>query len=157
MHRVFDAHGATNVSWMFSIDTLAGGPPTPLAELETYYPGGRFVDWVGLSGFNWGPESVYPTERSFLATFQPSVEVLEQLGKPVALAEIGTSARSADPAAWLHTAMQDVRDLPAVKAMVWFNADTPSADFRLGPEALATLEADAAAPRFSRRLHTERP
>ncbi len=155
VHRVFDAHRATNVSWVFSIDSLAGGPPTSLAELETYYPGDRYVDWVGLSGFNWGPESFYPTERSFLSTFEPAVEVVEQLGKPVMLSEIGTSALSLDPAGWLASALSDVAQLPAVKSIVWFDADTPDADFRLRPKALDVLRSVGAERRFSPRLQTE--
>jgi cellulose synthase (UDP-forming) len=157
VHRIFDAAHASNVSWVFSVDTLAGGPPTPRSELRTYYPGRRFVDWIGLSGFNWGPESVYPTERSFLATFKPTVEVVRAFGKPVMLAEVGTSAKSADPAGWLASALTDVTQMPAVKALVWFNADTPDADFRLGSDALAVLSRDSAAPRLSRALRTAAP
>jgi cellulose synthase (UDP-forming) len=155
VHNIFTAHHADNVSWLWSIDTLAGGPPTPLSELETYYPGDHYVDWVGLSGFNWGPESVYPTERSFLSTFQPTVDVVSQLGKPVMLSEVGTSAKSADPAAWLASAMRDVRQLPSVKSLVWFNADTPDADFRLTSDALSTLSVDARERIFRRPLRTE--
>ncbi|MGI8622230.1 MAG: glycosyl hydrolase, partial [Solirubrobacteraceae bacterium] len=139
VHRVFDRHGATNVSWVFSIDTLAGGPPTSKAELDTYYPGDRYVDWIGLSGFNWGPESAYSTERSFLSTFKPTVDVVSGFRKPVMLSEIGTSAKSADPAAWLQSALDGVRELPAVRSVVWFDADTPDADFRLRGPALRVM------------------
>jgi beta-mannanase len=152
VHRVFDAEHADNVSWVFSIDTLAGGPPTPLSTLETYWPGHQYIDWVGLSGFNWGPESVYPSERSFLSTFQPSVDVVKQFDKPVMLSEVGTSAKSADPAGWLDSAMNDVRQMPAVKSLVFFNADTPDADFRLGAAARQTLEREGRARRFTRPL-----
>jgi cellulose synthase (UDP-forming) len=154
VHRIFDAHHATNVSWLFSVDTLAGGPPTPLSTLESYYPGHRYVDWVGLSGFNWGPDGVYPTERSFLSTFKPTVDVVRSFGKPIMLSEVGTSARGADPAGWLASALRDVRQLPDVKSLVWFNADTPDADFRLDSTALSTFSHDARAPIFNRKLHT---
>jgi cellulose synthase (UDP-forming) len=152
VHRVFDEHGADNVSWVFSIDSLAGGAPTSKAALDTYWPGHQYIDWVGLSGFNWGPESVYPTERSFLSTFQPSVDVLKGFGKPVMLSEVGTSAKSADPAGWLASAMSDVAQMPSVKALVFFNADTPDADFRLGSAARQVLEREARGRRFSRPL-----
>ncbi len=112
---MFREHHARNVSWVFSIDSLAGGPPTPLESdadtvgLKEYYPGKAYVDWIGLSGFNWGPESFYPTERSFLATFQPTVDVVSEFDKPVMLAEVGTSALSADPAGWLGSALEGRR------------------------------------------------
>ncbi|MEA2166815.1 MAG: hypothetical protein QOF76_115 [Solirubrobacteraceae bacterium] len=136
---VFDAAGARNVSWVWSIDTLSGSTPTSTAELKTYYPGKHYVDWVGLSGFNWGPESVYPSERSFLGTFKPAYEQLTAFGKPVMLSEIGTSALSADPAAWLRSALTDVAQLPAVKAIVWYDSDSYNANFRLTPSAVANL------------------
>ena len=151
--RLFREHDARNVAWVFSIDSLAGGPPTPLTELKRYWPGKAYVDWVGLSGFNWGPESFYPTERSFLATFEPTVDVVSQLGKPVMLAEIGTSALSVDPAGWLESALEDVRELPAVKSIVWFDADTPDADFRLRAEALGVLSELGGEPTFTPPLN----
>jgi cellulose synthase (UDP-forming) len=154
IHEVFDEAGATNVSWVFSIDSLAGGPPTPYEELETYYPGNRYVDWIGMSGFNWGPESVYPTERSFLSTFAPTVEVIEDFGKPLMIAEIGTSALSADPAGWLASALEDVAQLPAVKAVVWFDETTPDADFRLRGPALSAWRELGGKRRLSPRLQT---
>lgn len=156
VHRVFDRQHAANVSWLFSVDTLAGGPPTPLSQLRTYYPGRRWVDWVGLSGFNWGPDGYYPSENSFLSVFRPTVDVVKRLGKPVMVSEVGTSRRSEDPAGWLDRALSDVGDLPAVKALVWFNADTPPADFSLGDQALKTFARDADSPRFARTLRTVR-
>jgi len=153
MHDVFAANGATNVRWVWN-PVPYSQPHTPENDLERYYPGDRYVDWVGLSGFNWGPESVYPTERSFLATFQPSVDVLEALGKPVMLAEIGTSALSRDPAGWLRSALDGVKELPAVKSVVWFDADTPDADFRLRAPALDVLRSAGDERRLSPPLRT---
>ncbi len=156
VHRIFDAHGATNVSWVFSTDTLAGGQPTSLAEMKRYYPGNQYVDWVGLSGFNWGPESPWTTERGFRDTFAPSVDQIEGFHKPVMLSEIGSSIHSDDQAAWLRTALSDIRRMPAVKAVVWFDADTPDANFRLSQATRRTLSRDGRQARLSRPLRTER-
>ncbi len=156
VHRVFTANRARNVSWVWSIDTLAGGAPTSREVLDTYYPGDRFVDWIGLSGFNWGPESVYPTERSFEATFKPSIDVVSGFGKPVMLSEIGTSAKAADPAGWLQSALDGVADLPSVKSIVWFDADTPDADFRLRPPSLRVIRDAGETRRFTPRLRARR-
>ncbi len=154
VHNLFGAEHADNVSWVWSIDTLAGGPPTPRADLAKYYPGSRYVDWIGLSGFNWGPESVYPTERSFQATFRPAYDVVQGFGKPVMLSEIGTSAKSVDPAGWLQSALEDVRELSAVKSIVWFDADSPDADFRLRRPALRNLRRAGRTREFSPAFQT---
>ena len=53
MHRVFDHAGARNVSWIWSINNLeriAG----ETHDIDAYYPGRKYVDWVSTSGFNWG-------------------------------------------------------------------------------------------------------
>ena len=155
VHRVFDAHGASNVSWVFSLDTLAGGAPTTAAEMKRYFPGERYVDWMGLSGFNWGPESPWTSERSFTSTFAPSVRQVSQFGKPVMLSEIGSSIRAEDQPGWLASALSDIRSMPAVKALVWFDADTPDANFRLSRPTRRVLSREARSARLSPPLRTE--
>lgn len=150
VHGIFERAGASNVSWVFGIDSHE----TSTEELETLYPGDDYVDWVGLSGFNWGPEGYYALERSFLAAFKSTVDLVTPLGKPVMLSEVGTSALSLDPAGWLEGALSDVRELPSVKAMVLFNADTPDADFRLTDDALGVLSRDATAKRLAPRMNS---
>jgi cellulose synthase (UDP-forming) len=142
LHRVFDRANATNATWEFSIDSLAGGPPTAKAELDAYYPGSRYVDWVGISGFNWGPDGAYPVWRSFEDTFTPTYDVLAAYAKPIMVSEVGTVSRGGDPAAWVHDALAALEELPQIKAMVWFDADTPDADFRLGGPTLNALSVE---------------
>ncbi len=154
VHDVFDKHGAGNVSWVFSLDTLAGGAPTTVDEMKRYYPGARYVDWMGLSGFNWGPESPWTTERSFESTFAPSVRQIEQFGKPVMLSEIGSSIRADDQPGWLESALADIEAMPSVKAVVWFDADTPDANFRLSRSTLRVLDRESDTRRLSPALRT---
>lgn len=154
--RIFDRHGATNVSWVFSADTLAGGAPTPASELATYYPGDRWVDWVGLSGFNWGPESPWTSERSFASTFAPSVGQIETFGKPVMLSEIGSSIRADDQPGWYRSVLDGIRELPSVKGVVFFDADTPDANFRLSRSTLSVLERGTRERRLRPPLRTRR-
>ncbi len=145
IHGVFDDAGATNVSWVFSIDSLAGGPPTPRSTLDRYYPGRAYVDWVGMSGFNWGSDGAFPAWRSFAGTFRPSYDVLKGFGKPVMVSEVGTSSRGGDPVSWISDALAALDDLPDLKAVVLFDSDSQSADFRLGKAAVRSLRRGAAA------------
>ena len=123
--------GARNVSWVFSIDTLAGGTPTPHGRRSTtYYPGDRYVDWVGLSGFNWGAGARRPgASAASCDTFQPAYDVLERVRQADhALRDRHRRHTAATRPAWLASAhRRRRRDCRRVKALVWFDADTAGA------------------------------
>jgi cellulose synthase (UDP-forming) len=149
VHRIFDRAGAVNASWVWSIESFAGGAPTPRAELQTYYPGDRYVDWVGLSGFNWGQEHSYGGSMTFREIFTRVYGVVTGFGKPVMVAETGTAAEG-DGAAWVRDALDSARsDFPRIKALVFYDARHPAQDFRLGKDGYVGLR-DAARTRFWR-------
>ena len=147
VHRIFTLAGATNVSWVFSVDALAGGRPTRRWQLDQYYPGSSFVDWIGLSGFNWS-RSRFGGVLSFDRVFRPTYEIVKRYGKPVMLAETGTAAADTRTApAWVRDAMTSTpRRFPRVKALVWFDAPHPQRDFTLRGRALREFRADARRP-----------
>ena len=147
VHRIFRLAGATNVSWVFSVDSFAGGRPTPRGRLDQFYPGSSFVDWVGLSGFNWA-RSRFGGVLSFDRVFRPSYEIVKHYGKPVMLAETGTAAADTRrAAAWVRDAMTSTpRRFPRVKAIVWFDSPHPRRDFTLRGRALREFRANARRP-----------
>ena len=53
IHTIFRREGATNVTWVWS-PAHRSYPGTYQNRIEAYYPGDAYVDWIGLSGFNWG-------------------------------------------------------------------------------------------------------
>ena len=158
VHDIFRKEGATNVGWVFSVDSFAGGTPTPRQQLDHFYPGKRYVDWLGLSGFNWG--RVPDRAMSFERVFRPAYEVVKGYGKPVMLAETGTAAGDrTTAAAWVRDAMRSTPSrFPRVKALVWYDSPHPQRDFTLRGEALRNLRADARRPdlRPALRLRSRR-
>jgi mannan endo-1,4-beta-mannosidase len=147
VHRIFRLAGAKNVSWVFSVDSFAGGRPTPRGQVDQFYPGSSFVDWVGLSGFNWA-RSRYGGVLSFDRVFRPTYEIVKHYGKPLMLAETGTAARNTrTAAAWVRDAMTSTpRRFPRVKALVWFDSPHPKRDFTLHGRALREFRANARRP-----------
>ena len=143
VHDIFRREGATNVGWVFSIESFAGGTPTSRRELDHFYPGERYVDWVGLSGFNWGRG---PSTRpmSYERVFRPSYEVIKGYGKPVILAETGTAAVDGRTApGWIRDALRSTPTrFPRVKALVWYDSPHPQRDFTLRGSALQRLRVD---------------
>lgn len=152
----FRVAGADNVSFVWSINTLAGFEQGE--GVEEYYPGDDYVDWVATSGFNWDD---YDPEWSSWVTaewvFGPTYEVLAQFDKPVMFAEIGTGKNGGDEAQWVADGMEWFATLPELKAIVWFDRSYDGGvDFRLGPGQQAAVAAavEAAGSPFAPALVT---
>jgi hypothetical protein len=127
----------------------ASRPTAEWNAIPNYYPGDDYVEWVGLSGYNWfGTHGNDPEWRTFDEIFNapdPTLEgkgVLEFLqcayAKPIVLAEVGTvdgGSPERSKAQWIRDAMAEVRAYPFVKSFVWFNdyafGQPGNADFRL--------------------------
>jgi hypothetical protein len=120
VHNLFRQVGATNVTWVWSVNEIAGSS-TPIASL---YPGDGYVDWVAMDSYNWGTDRGYGW-RSFAQAFDATYAALGQLapGKPIMIAETGSSEDGGSKAAWIRDAFQVQlpTKYPKVKAVVWFN------------------------------------
>jgi beta-mannanase len=100
------------------------------------YPGDRYVDYVGVTVFNWGaPSNRYERRtrprsrwRSMLEATRPGVEDLMRFSdRPIIIAELG-STTNAPPgkskAAWIRAGYPAVyRAFRRVRAIVYFNLD----------------------------------
>jgi hypothetical protein len=127
--RIFRRVGATNVRWVWTPYVDGGHLP-----FRRFYPGDRWVDWVGLDGFNWGyGGSTY----SFQQIFGRSYRMLARLSsRPMMIAETGTTRKN--KARWISQALD--RQLPRfrrIRALVWFDAWANGVDLRLGFPAAA--------------------
>jgi mannan endo-1,4-beta-mannosidase len=123
IHDMFEAEGASNVTWVWSIN-WESIPNTAENRFAAYYPGDEYVDWVGISGFNWGttdpPDSRW---RTFEEIYRKPLAYLRTLGKPIVLAEIGCVEQGGSKADWLTDAYARVRTAhPEVKAVVYFDS-----------------------------------
>ncbi len=143
VHDIFRKAGAANVSWVWSPDTVTGGPAEGI-DPTSYYPGRNYVDWVGMSGFNWGETAPSTRWRSGDEIFRPTYDRLSELGHPVMIAETGTVLEGGDAGAWVRDLLHRLeRDYPRVEAVVWYDHRYSSkSDFRLrGPAARSFDEA----------------
>ena len=104
-----------------------------------FYPGGRWVDWVALDGFNWGAPIAW---QSFSDIFDRSYrKLVSTTSKPIMIAEIGSDEAGGSKAHWLRRALgHQLPRLKRIRAVVWFDA-TDGADFRVdsSPPALAAF------------------
>lgn len=130
IREIFDRAGVKNIRWVFSMN-VENVPAKN--DYVSCYPGSRFVDYIGLDGYNWGTTKSWSRWRSFNDLFSGIyAEVVRQYGKPVIISEFGTTSRGGDKARWIDEALKEVKRMPAVKALVLFNIDKET-DWRIIP------------------------
>lgn len=133
---LFRFHGADNVIWVWSPNEDSGGS----FQFAPLYPGDEWVDWVALDGFNFGGDEGWP---SFTTVFGSTYERLVALtDRPVMIAETGSSEDGGDKAAWITSALRhEAPRFPRVRALVWYDGETPRGNFRVdsSPQSLAAL------------------
>jgi hypothetical protein len=145
VHRIFDAAGADNVSWVWSINNLEGRPGEN-HDLDEYYPGSRWVDWVSTSGFNWGDAYSWSSWRTADSLFGATYTALSSFGKPIMISEIGTTGSGGDPHAWIGQTLARLRTgYPLLRAVLFYDdIDGGGLDFRLrGPTVRAIAQPGA--------------
>ncbi|SDT80035.1 Glycosyl hydrolase family 26 [Actinoplanes derwentensis] len=111
LHRIFAEQGADNVAWVWS-PNWNSSPNVSWNKVQNYYPGDEYVDWVGISGYNF-----YNETPSTL--FNP---ITSRYGsrKPIILSE---TAAVKNKAKWIKQLHTWVEKTPAVGAVVWFDTD----------------------------------
>jgi hypothetical protein len=113
------------------------------------YPGDRYVDWVGLDGFNWALRGEW---NSFTDIFDNSYEELAELtDRPMIIAETGSSESGGDKAEWLTSALSsEIPRMPRIRAIVFFDDRFEDLDSRVdsSPEALRAFRSAVAAPEY---------
>jgi cellulose synthase/poly-beta-1,6-N-acetylglucosamine synthase-like glycosyltransferase len=144
IHRIFDAAGADNVRWVWTVHALPGVNP----DFDAFYPGSRYVDWVSLTVFNWGTAVGWGKWASFDQLVEPTYAALVRFGKPVMVSEIGTVTDGGDAARWVDRTMSRLQTgYPAVKAVVWFSYRYSRwADFRLAGRSTTALASALRSP-----------
>jgi hypothetical protein len=118
VHDVFQAVGATNVTWVWCPNIDPGGIFTPFSQI---YPGDAYVDWTGLNGYNWGGSEW----TSFSSVFAQSYTGLLQVApsKPIMIGEVASEETGGSKSAWITDALltQLPQNFPRIKALLWFN------------------------------------
>ncbi|MGI9168936.1 MAG: glycosyl hydrolase [Caulobacteraceae bacterium] len=114
----FRAAGAGNVKWVWA----PGHHAYESGLWRQFYPGGDFVDWIGVDDYNKSdtPAS-FAADPGILAFYAAAAP----LGKPLMVAETGAvndPRQTPDPQSlWLTTARTYLKAHPAIKAFVYWN------------------------------------
>jgi endoglucanase len=111
-------------------------PDTWRNRWEAYYPGDHYVDWVGVSGYNWGRASSFGRWRSFENLDRSVLAYLKSKYKPVMITEIASVEKGGDKPAWLTDMFRRIRTAhPEVRAVIYYDArqsqDGSTQDWRI--------------------------
>jgi hypothetical protein len=114
--RLFRAVGAHNVRFVWSVNPNQYQGKRPwLAHLRLYWPGSRWVDYVGSTMIDFGGKR---RARYQVARFAPRLQILRRVyRKPLMLTE--TNTEYAGRVQWLRQFRSMLRGMPWIRAVVW--------------------------------------
>ena len=114
MVRIFDQAGADNVRFVWSVNPNLYEPAAPwLKNLALYWPGSRYVDYVGSTMINFGGKKRYDVAR-----FLPRLSELHRIyRKQLILTEVNTQYGGRVP--WLRDLRRMLRQTPWITAVAW--------------------------------------
>lgn len=104
--------------------------PVGNKELDKYWPGKEYVDYVGVSvyAFPEWDQNNYGRLRDFSENFNEKYARVLKFNKPIIIAELGVTGDESLQQQWLENAFNSFADFPKLKTVVYFNAiDSPEA------------------------------
>jgi Glycosyl hydrolase family 26 len=123
------------IIWMWDVNvTFTGACP-----LTSRWPGGAYVNWVGVDGY------LRHSGATFATVLAPTITALRSsTGKPVLIAETGVPDVP-QAASWLTSIFAGAKLIPDVIGIVYFDYATAKNNYRLehDPPALAVFSHDA--------------
>jgi len=140
--QIFEDRGANQyATWVWEISTPERFPAGMVDDPELYYPGDRYIDWIGLNAFsvlgrkfsNSGlDELIYKTYREMFKKHPQ---------KPIMQSQFARTNSVGQPQ-WLSDAYHAIKtNFPSLRAAIYMdNTWTKTGDHTLSPEGLQTLK-----------------
>ncbi len=128
---IFRKSGDFNVTWLWVINGLAPGE----APIRAWWPGSKYVDWVGVDAYYVQPAQVFST------VFEPTFAAVRKLTKkPILIAETGIGP-AAGQAAKLPDLFAGIERTKNLRGFVYFdqyqNRGTYHQDWQIDNNPLA--------------------
>jgi hypothetical protein len=145
--KIFHHEGVDNVLWVWS-PNIQSHKHKNLPKLSKSYPGKKYVDWVGIDGYEYND----PNER-FHELFQPTIDQIKTFAgdKPWIIAECGVGTGSTKPKQ-LKNMVKAVARRKKFNGLNYFDTDKPgnASDWLLNetPSSLKAFSKAIANPVF---------
>jgi beta-mannanase len=123
--KIFKNAGAENITWVWNPNV------EPLDRAMDYYPGDKYVDWIGIDGFNWGSTQDFSSWLSFDQIFGRACSLFQSSSnKPLMISEFASAEKGGNKAAWIKDTYNSIMRMERLKAVVWFDLKK-EADWRI--------------------------
>ncbi len=90
---VFRQQGANNISWVYHVNATSN-PDEPWNSIASYYPGDKYVDWIGVSVYgaqsNKEARQYWERFREIMDVAYPKLTALSA-NKPICVSEFGVT------------------------------------------------------------------
>jgi hypothetical protein len=137
---IFHQVGASNVAFVWC-PGLSGG------NFAAFYPGDQYVDWIGIDAYDRSFNG--RTAGDFAGIFGAFYDEWAGHGKPMVVAETGAIA--SQQTAYLQSIESQAPTMPLIKAIIYFDAVGPAADWSLQGAGATTFQSLLSSPYFSFR------
>ena len=116
VHRLFEKVGASNVIWVWN--------PWKSEHMSEYYPGDRYVDFMGVDILNYGNLNQDGQWYSFKELYKPFKDAFRNITDlPVLIAEFGSLDLGGDRNQWFQRANEAIgENFPEIRGLVYFNS-----------------------------------
>ena len=109
--KVFRQQGARNVTWLWGLHSIG----TTVSTMRSYWPGKRYVTWVGLDGYFAQPSD------NFRYVFGTTLRVVRRITrKPVLISETAVGIQTRKQPARIASLFAGIRRRHLL-GMVWFD------------------------------------
>ena len=148
-HKIADAAGATNLTWVWCPNTSYGTYPSGSTPLSQLWPGSEYVDWTCIDGYNFGTNPLQPDSwKTFSQVFGKTYGEVTALApmKPVMIGETASTESGGDKAQWITDALTREIPLqfPKIRAFVWFNWNIEKGEGRMDWQIESPVAAETA-------------
>jgi cellulose synthase (UDP-forming) len=127
LYTFFNNLGISNLTWTWC-------PSTP--DEEGYYPGEKFVDWIGVRCLNYAPSRDKNDWFSFRDIYSGYRKNYGKFQKPVMITEFG-SAAGATQAEWFREGLKAIgSEFEEVKGLIVFEGTKKTLIYNHGKEAV---------------------
>jgi mannan endo-1,4-beta-mannosidase len=147
LHDIFSVEQVDNVKWVWA-PTVVGS-----RALTDWYPGDRYVDVLGVDGFNWGasvPWTQWIDPEDLFGTMLDQLRIA-CCDKPILVTEVGCAEAGGRKGDWIARLVDFLSRQHDVMGFVWFEHDK-GADWRMtsSPESAAAMASALRNARFAR-------
>jgi hypothetical protein len=112
----FKAIGADNIIWIWS-------PHPAYTTYPLFYPGHKFVDWIGVTSLNYGTVASWSQWWTFHDIFGKFYDSVSLYKKPMMVTEFGSLPVGGNRAVWFSQAMDSLPvKYPALKGLIFYHA-----------------------------------